>query len=337
MSNYPRRRLIRDLAVVSASAVGLPLLEACQPRPAVEAPHPATGPSPNDLYVIFCGPWLLWMQGNTDPNMFLATIDFNDPNNPPVPHSYTYFDSLNPSAPPTAIPKDEPVSLQVNQYSAATDNSTVLQPMKAASQGLFFNTGVKFNPQSGMRQIWVPRPTWIRPAALMKGEQFTFDSSYMINPNVLEWPGALLFIYSGWQSAQLTIGATATPSFAPSGKPTHLEFRIRPENPPELDCDKPDVTHVSAYFAQLMTLLKFPPSAKIPTVAIPPCVSGVNPIQARSGDDTNVACSEIGMKGTCDNAYHPVQMLHGKDDSSAHPELQLVNCASGHGGSGGCC
>jgi hypothetical protein len=326
MTSYSRRRILRDFGALSATAaIARSSLARTVGLQVGKWPPPS---SSNDLYIIFSGPWLFWM--NNDGTIQALTIDY--PN-----HFYTFFDSLIKPYVPTDIDPNNRYTLTVPGSIPAPSKHALIDPMTTASQGLIYNGNVSLigSNNSGVRSITVPTPTWILPAALMTGVQFDYDPNSTYNQKIVEWPSALLFIYSGWSNVHLANQTDASVLDRSNvNKPAHIEFNIQPIDSSTSACD--DTGHAPDYFAQLMKLLKFS-NGKCPSITIPPCSQGQNPISVRRGDDPNVGCDELGLGATCSNTPHPLLMAHqAKSAFHQHkPFVQLVNCAAGHGGVGG--
>jgi len=343
MAAYSRRRLIRDLGLFSASAaLAFPRSPSALAARVGQTAWNPPAPNPNDLYILFTGPWLLSMEG---PSVRVVTTDYQK-----VTHSYSYFDSLHPAAKPPQLSKDRTYILSVQGYSAAPDNSSLLASMVQANQGLIFksaNATFTGSKTPGLRTIVVPRPTWIRPAALLKGVSFQVTPGLTKTSSIAEWPSALLFVYSGWTTASLSIDSDAPSLTLRSGQPTHLEFLICPgpvpcATPGSGDCNSADAdaAHAQDYFNDLMGLLNFAQGYSKPTVAIPSCVAGVNPVHVRRGDDPYIGCGELGLAPMCSadvwqplNMHLPAERRRGNGERAFG--LQLVNCAAGGGGVSG--
>jgi hypothetical protein len=322
MKAYSRRHLLRDLGIASvSSAMGIPLIAGCKEQQKQEAQKSPIGAS--DLYIIFSGPWLFWTDKNTT-DLTVVTSIYKK-----VKHEYYLLDTLNAANGGTDLNLNTPVSLVVTGATPAPQGTDLFASMKANDQGLFFNDKVTLPAKTpNTLRLTVTRPSAIVPAALMKGVGVKLDSTFTTHTKIDQWPGSLLFIYRGWTGATYT-GASSKLDIQPGGGKTHWAFRIKPEMNMPSDCNNPDVWHAEDYFSQLMTVLNFPDSAQ-PTIKIPPCLNGVSQITVKRGDDPNVGCPEVGMKGTCDDTFRPV----GFAEDNRLKTIQLVNCAPG-GGVGG--
>jgi hypothetical protein len=207
MSDYTRRKLLRDLGIVSASTAGIGIA-GCR----LSTPQ-------EDLYVMLQGPWLLSLADESYLRVVTAKLPC---------HVYSYFDP-HPQPWPD-IPADNAIDNRpILQASSATDltlgqrfdfkvdrgwggetcwprekRSHLFDAMRDQSQGLFYSSEVILPeaPNCNLRALDIHLSYPDAVFAMDVQHKFTFsDLDYVVDKQVKKWPSTIVLRYRNWTSA----------------------------------------------------------------------------------------------------------------------------------------
>lgn len=320
MTQYTRRKLLRDIGVSSAG-LALPWTMGCRCSHA------------SDLYLVLNGPWLLSIAN--DRYLRAVTININNSTDQPTgsSHWYYYHDPRKNPDSPCCVDLEQSrmthfeVSPYHNRLWTKVERSRLFDSMRTASQGLFYTSDVQcpdvFDCSLNPIEIQLSYPDFVFPMGLHT--RVTFSNLSAVQGQVSQWPSAIVLRYCRWKTAKM-YGENLTPETISRGRnQVHRTMSVKFVHSQEPDpclSDSNAAAHAVMVFGKLMGLLKFP-TATVPAPAFPTCRPNTHiddPIMP--GGDGSVDKAELDALPPC---RHDVR---GTD---------LTNCASGGGGVHGCC